>query len=174
MSINGRANMVNTWLNEWNEADNCIHGKLFVADTLRLRHQAPNTANVPAVRVKEHKDPEGRVIRKEVLYGESGYYTYEARDLWVARPGRVLVGTDAAGLELRMLAHYLNRPDFTKQVVEGDPHQYNADQVGITRPEAKTLIYANLYGAKAPKIAATLGVSEIGRASSGESVWQYV
>src|SRR3546814_2567134 len=69
MSINGRANMVNTWLNEWNEADNCIHGKLFVADTLRLRHQAPNTANVPAVRVKAHKDPEGRVIRKEVLYG---------------------------------------------------------------------------------------------------------
>src|SRR3546814_6277550 len=58
-----------------------------------------------------------------------------------------------------MLAHYLNRPDFTKQVVEGDPHQYNADQVGITRPEAKTLIYAILYGAKAPKIAATLGVS---------------
>src|SRR3546814_4613549 len=58
-----------------------------------------------------------------------------------------------------MLAHYLNRPDFTKQVVEGDPHQYNADQVGITRPGAKTLIYAILYGAKAPKIAATLGVS---------------
>src|SRR3546814_2499137 len=82
-----------------------------------------------------------------------------ARDLWVARPGRVLFGTDAAGLELRMLAHYLNRPDFTKQVVEGDPHQYNADQVGITRPEAKTLIYAILYGAKAPKSAATLGVS---------------
>src|SRR3546814_4934796 len=77
MSINGRANMVNTWLNEWNEADNCIHGKLFVADTLRLRHQAPNTANVPAVRVKEHKDPEGRVIRKEVLYGESGYRSEE-------------------------------------------------------------------------------------------------
>src|SRR3546814_10066795 len=58
-----------------------------------------------------------------------------------------------------MLAHYLNRPEFTKQVVEGDPHQYNADQVGITRPEAKTLIYASLYGAKAHKIAATLGVS---------------
>src|SRR3546814_12604010 len=55
MSINGRANMVNTWLNEWNEADNCIHGKLFVADTLRLRHQAPNTANVPAVRSEERR-----------------------------------------------------------------------------------------------------------------------
>jgi len=77
----------------------------------------------------------------------------------MARPGRVLVGTDASGLELRMLAHYLNRPDFTDQVVNGDPHQYNADVVGITRPQAKTLIYAIMYGAAAPKIAATLKVS---------------
>lgn len=161
MTINGRANMVNTWLDAWNEDDGRIHGKLYVADTLRLRHQAPNTANIPAVRVKEHKNPEGRVIRKEVLLGEDGLYTYEARDLWTARPGRVLVGTDAAGLELRMLAHYLNRPEFTKIVCDpaGDPHQYNADIVGITRPQAKTLIYAIMYGAAAPKVAKTLGLS---------------
>lgn len=149
MAINGRGNMVNTWLNEWNEDDSCIHGKLFVADTLRFRHQAPNTANVPAVRTNK----EGVVLR-----GEDGYFTYEARDLWCARPGRVLVGTDAAGLELRMLAHYLNRPDFTEGVVNGDPHQTNADIVGITRPQAKTLIYAVCYGAGPPKIAATLKV----------------
>lgn len=150
MSVNGRANMIKTWLDNWNEEDGCIHGKLFVADTLRLRHQAPNTANIPAVRQSKDGD---------VLYGLDGYFTYEVRDLWVARKGRVLVGTDAAGLELRMLAHYLNRADFTKQVVEGDPHQYNADVVGITRPQAKTLIYAISYGAAAPKIARTLGIS---------------
>src|SRR6185312_3095927 len=159
MAVNGRANMINTWLENWNEVDGCIHGKLFVADTLRFRHQSPNTANIPAVRVKETKDSNGVVVEKRVLRGEEGFYTYEARNLWVARPGRVLVGTDAAGLELRMLAHYLRRPDFTKQVIEGDPHQYNADLVGITRPQAKTLIYAIMYGAAAPKIAATLGVS---------------
>lgn len=150
MSVNGRANMVNTWLENWNDKDSCIHGRLFTADTLRFRHQAPNTANIPAVRV----DKEGNVLRDE-----SGYFTYEARDLWCARPGRVLVGTDAAGLELRMLANYLNRPDFTEQVVNGDPHQFNADLVGVTRPNAKTLIYAAMYGAGAPKIAATLKVS---------------
>ena len=147
--MNGRANMVNTWLENWNESTNCIHGKLFVADTLRLRHQSPNTANIPAVRVDKERG---------VLYGDDGYFTYEARDLWTARPGRVLVGTDASGLELRMLAHFLNRDEFTRQVVEGDPHQYNADVVGITRPQAKTLIYAIMYGAAAPKIAKTLGV----------------
>lgn len=159
MTINGRANMVNTWLENWNEETGCIHGKLFVADTLRLRHQSPNTANIPAVRVKEHKDNEGRVVSKMVLRGMEGFYTYESRDLWIARPGRVLVGTDAAGLELRMLAHFLNRPEFTDVVVNGDPHQYNADLVGITRKNAKTLIYAVVYGAAAPKIAKTLGVS---------------
>ena len=144
MSVNGRANMVNTWLENWNEDDGCIHGKLFVADTLRFRHQAPNTANIPAVRVSK----DGKVLQ-----GEDGYFTYEARDLWVARPGRVLVGTDAAGLELRMLAHYLNRPEFTAQVVNGDPHQYNADLAGVTRPRAKTLLYAIQYGAQAGKVA---------------------
>lgn len=151
MSINGRANMVNTWLEAWNEDDSCIHGKLFVADTLRFRHQAPNTANIPAVR---------QAKAGEVLYGEQGYYTYESRDLWTARPGRVLVGTDAAGLELRMLAHYLNRPDFTKQVIEGDPHQYNADTVGIPRPMAKTLLYAIQYGAQAGKVASIIKSSK--------------
>lgn len=149
MSINGRANMINNWLDNWSEDDGRIHGKLFVADTLRFRHQAPNTANIPAVRTTKSGD---------VLRGMDGFYTYEARDLWVARPGRVLVGTDAAGLELRMLAHYLNRPDFTDGVVNGDPHQSNADLAGVTRPQAKTLIYACLYGAQGPKIAKTLGI----------------
>jgi DNA polymerase-1 len=150
MSTNGRGNMVNTWLENWNEQDGCIHGKLFVADTLRFRHQAPNTANIPAVRVDKEKN---------VLRGVAGHWTYEARDLWIARRGRVLVGTDAAGLELRMLAHYINNPKFTEQVISGDPHQFNADTVGITRPTAKTLLYAIMYGAQGPKVAKTIGVS---------------
>ena len=158
MAYNGRANMINTWMENYNHETGCIHGQLFVADTLRFRHQAPNTANIPAVRVKEHKDGDGNVVRKEVLRSEDGLFTYEARDLWCARPGRVLVGTDAAGLELRMLAHYLNRPEFTEQVVSGDPHQYNADLVGITRPQAKTLLYSIMYGAGDAKVGRIMGL----------------
>ena len=150
MAYNGRANMINTWLENYNHDTGCIHGKLFVADTLRFRDQAPNTANIPGVRVgKDH----------QVLRGVEGFFTYEARDLWCARPGRVLVGTDAASLELRMLAHFLGRDEFTEQVVNGDVHQYNADLAGCTRPQAKTLIYATLYGAGVPKIAKSLGLS---------------
>lgn len=162
MSFNGRANMINTWLDNYDERDSCIHGKLYVADTLRFRHQAPNTANIPAVRVDKTGLP---------ILGEAGYYTYESRDLWTARPDRILVGTDAAGLELRMLAHYLNRPSFTKEVIEGDPHQYNADQVGITRPQAKTLIYAIMYGAGDAKIGRTLGLP-VYKQTRGGNTWE--
>lgn len=156
MIINGRANMVNNWLEAWNETDSCIHGTLFVADTLRFRHQKPNTANIPGVRLDGNNHP---------VRGEPGYFTYEARDLWTARPGRVLVGTDASGLELRMLAHYLNRDDFTHAVISGkssegtDVHSVNAKLVGIARPDAKTLIYAIQYGAQDKKVAKMLGVS---------------
>lgn len=152
MSYNGRANMISTWLDEWNEDDSCIHGRLFVADTLRLRHRSPNTANIPAVRTS--KDG-------QLLLGADGYFTYEARDCWTARPGRVLVGTDAVGLEARMLAHYLNRPSFTEIACnkDGDLHQGNADLVGISRGHAKTCYYAVMYGARAPKVASTLGIS---------------
>lgn len=156
MVLNGRANMINKWLEEVNEKTGCIHGKIFIADTLRLRHQAPNTANVPGVRVKESKDSTGKVVEKRILRGEEGYFTYEARALWVARPDRVLVGTDASGLELRMLAHFLNRDEFTRQVLDGDPHQYNADLAGVDRPKAKTLLYAIQYGAQGPKVAKIL------------------
>ena len=157
MAINGRANMVNTWIEEYNDDTGCIHGKIFIADTLRLRHQAPNTANIPSVRIDKET---GSPLRRE-----DGLFTYESRDLWTAREGRVLVGTDASGLELRMLAHYLNRPDFTDQVVNGDPHQYNADLAGVTRSEAKTLIYAILYGASGAKIGKTMGLPVFYRTS---------
>jgi DNA polymerase I len=156
MAYNGRANMVNTWMENYNHDTHCIHGRLFVADTLRFRHQSPNTANIPAVRTV--KEAIGGVSREVPLLHENGLYTYESRNLWCARPERVLVGTDAAGLELRMLAHYLNRAGFTEQVLSGDPHQYNADLVGITRPQAKTLLYAIMYGAGDAKVGRIMGL----------------
>ena len=158
MVVNGRANMINTWLENYNHGTGCIHGNLYPADTLRFRHSNPNTANIPAVRVKEIKDERGCVTDKRILMGEEGQYTYESRDLWIARPDRVLVGTDAAGLELRMFAEYLNNPEFTEQVVNGDPHSYNQEMAGLpTRANAKTFIYAYLYGAGDAKIGAITG-----------------
>jgi DNA polymerase I len=65
----------------------------------------------------------------------------EMRSLFRARPGRKFIGHDASGLELRMLAHYMNDPEFTEQVLHGDIHSYNQRLAGLpTRDSAKTFI----------------------------------
>jgi DNA polymerase I-like protein with 3'-5' exonuclease and polymerase domains len=67
----------------------------------------------------------------------------------------VLVGADLSGIELRMLAHYLARYDggrYGDILLNGDIHQVNADKIGISRREVKTVTYAFLYGAGNEKI----------------------
>jgi DNA polymerase I-like protein with 3'-5' exonuclease and polymerase domains len=62
-----------------------------------------------------------------------------------------MVGCDASGLELRMLASYMARYDggkYAKVILEGDIHTENQKAAGLpTRNDAKTFIYALLYGA---------------------------
>ena len=71
----------------------------------------------------------------------------------------VMVGCDLEGLELRCLGHYLGRFDqgaFGEVVLNGDIHQQNADRVGCTRKEVKTLTYAFIYGAGDVKLGHSL------------------
>lgn len=71
---------------------------------------------------------------------------------------RVLLGYDGAGLELRMLAHYINDPEYTRQVIEGDIHSYNQQLAGLpTRDDAKTFIYGFIYGAGDAKLGEIVG-----------------
>lgn len=154
IEINSRANMINTWIEAYNEQTGCIHGTLWLANTLRFKHSAPNTANIPAVRV----DKDGRPLLRL-----DGAFTYEARDLWItrSRADRRLVGVDAKGIQLRVLAHYLNNPEFTKAVLDGDPHSYNQEIGGFaSRAIAKTFIYAFLLGAGDAKVGQIIGGSQ--------------
>ena len=71
------------------------------------------------------------------------------RKLFKATPGQILVGADLSGIELRMLAHYLSRFDqgrYAEILLNGDIHQTNADKIGVTRRQVKTISYAFLYG----------------------------
>jgi len=119
-----------------------IHGSVNTngAVTGRCTHSNPNVAQVPACRVP---------------YGE------ECRGLFGAGVGKKLVGCDASGLELRMLAHYLafyDRGEYGKIVTEGDIHTANQQAAGLeTRDQAKTFIYAFLYGAGDAKIGDIVG-----------------
>ena len=81
--------------------------------------------------------------------------------MWTVDDGNVLLGADASGLELRMLAHYMDDPSYTKEILEGDIHTKNMEAAGLTnRDQAKTFIYAFLYGAGPAKIGQIVGGGE--------------
>jgi DNA polymerase I len=84
--------------------------------------------------------------------------------VWTVDEGNVLVGCDASGLELRMLAHYMKDEEYVKTVVSGsskdgtDVHTKNQKAAGLqTRDQAKTFIYGFLYGAGPAKIGSIVG-----------------
>jgi DNA polymerase-1 len=159
MALQGRANAIGNWIDLYNDKTGCIHGNLWLASSLRYRHDKPNTANIPAVRVDQDEKP---------VRGVDGYFTYEARDLWTARSSparpRQLVGVDAKGIQLRCLAHYLDDNAFTTAILASDPHAANRDGWGFTpdaagRRLAKTILYAIVMGAGDGRIASEAGIS---------------
>ena len=119
-----------------------IYGRVNTNGTVsgRCSHNNPNLAQVPATRAP---------------------YGGECRELFKAPEGKVLVGCDASGLELRCLAHYLHAWDdgaYAKKIVEDDIHTVNQKAAGLeTRAQAKTFIYGWLYGAGDAKIGAVIG-----------------
>lgn len=153
MTANGRAGIIKTWLTACNPDDSCIHGTLWLANTRRYKHSAPNTANAPAV--KEGKDG-------HPVMGAEGGWAYECRDLWETRDrvNRILVGVDAKGIQLRVLAHYLDDANFTAAILSEDPHAANAKMMGLaSRGIAKTITYAIVMGAGDERIALEARVS---------------
>lgn len=144
-----RVGLIDSWLKHVADHDDRVHGAIITngAVTGRMTHHSPNMGQVPSV---------------SKPYGE------DCRKLWTVNDGNVLVGTDLAGIELRCLAHYMQDDDWTEELLNGDIHQKNADAAGITRPQAKTLIYATLYGAGPAKIGSIVG----GGASEGSEVLQ--
>ncbi|AHK11901.1 DNA polymerase I [Vibrio phage CHOED] len=88
-----------------------------------------------------------------LIWGIKGGYGADCRDLFCAPEGYTVVGADASGLELRCLAHYMNDPEYTDLILHGDIHSHNQMLAGLEkRGQAKTFIYAFLYGAGNEKI----------------------
>jgi DNA polymerase I-like protein with 3'-5' exonuclease and polymerase domains len=148
--VNSRANMVRTWLNAYNEETGAIHGKLFIASTLRYRHSSPNSANVPAVKSEK---VDGKEI---VLKGEKGTWAYECRDLFdCGDPKRYsLVGVDAKGIQIRVLLNYAYSKEAVDLYLEGDPHVNNAALLGLAnKPAAKKFFYTLIMGGQGARLA---------------------
>ena len=138
LMLQKRVAQIESWLKALG-SDGRVHGKVITngAVTGRMTHMSPNMAQVP---------------NSGSPYGE------DCRDLWIVEKGYKLVGIDASGLELRMLAHYMKDDAYTSEVVSGDIHTANQKAAGLeTRNQAKTFIYAFLYGAGDAKIGKVVG-----------------
>jgi DNA polymerase I-like protein with 3'-5' exonuclease and polymerase domains len=147
LMLQKRIAQVASWL-EAVKDDGRVHGRVITngAQTGRMTHMSPNMAQIP---------------NSGAIYGP------ECRALWIVEKGNKLVGIDASGLELRMLAHYMNDNEYTTEVVSGDIHTANQTAAGLqTRNQAKTFIYAFLYGAGSTKIGTIVG----GTAKEGQKL----
>lgn len=140
LMLQKRIAQIESWI-EAVESDGRVHGRVITngAVTGRMTHMSPNMAQIP---------------------NSGSPYGHECRNLWTVEKGNKLVGIDASGLELRMLAHYMNDNVYTHEVVSGDIHTANQTAAGLqTRNQAKTFIYAFLYGAGSAKIGSVVGGS---------------
>lgn len=151
LMLQKRIAQIESWMDAVG-SDGRVHGRVITngAVTGRMTHLKPNMAQIP---------------------NAGSPYGPECRQCWTVEDGNVLVGADASGLELRMLAHYMKDTNYVKTVTEGsskdgtDVHTINQKAAGLqTRDQAKTFIYAFLYGAGPAKIGSIVG----GNAADGE------
>jgi len=137
-----RIAQIRSWIEKCGD-EGRVHGKVMTLKTItgRMAHNSPNMAQVPA---------------------SYSPYGAECRELWtVSNPHtHKLVGTDASGLELRVLASYMKDKAFIEEVLNGDVHTANMKMAGLNdRSQAKTFIYALCYGAGPAKIGSIVGGS---------------
>lgn len=132
LTVTKMLGMISEGTNAWLKlvTNSRIHHHCSVAtNTHRCAHRNPNLGQVPA--------------------------NNDFRKLFIPSPGQVLVGADLSGIELRMLANLLAPYDegrYAEILLNGDIHQVNADKIGISRREVKTISYAIIYGASDTRI----------------------
>ncbi len=133
LDLTKKLGMISEGVNAWQKlvtTSSRIHHHCSVATaTFRCAHRSPNLAQVPS--------------------------DERFRRLFTASPDLSMVGCDLAGVELRMLAHYLARWDggrYAEVLLHGDIHQENANKIGVSRKLVKTISYAFLYGAGDQKL----------------------
>lgn len=165
LTLEGRRSSLVEWLGQVKE-DGRIHGTInnIGAWTGRCAHKSPNTANIPSAFHGEAKTAVEEVKKQ---------YDSHLRSCWTVPSGSFLVGTDADGIQLRVLADYMWRhfdaDQYAKAIMEGkkenetDIHNINKKALGLThatRDMAKTFIYAWLLGAGVAKTAQILKVNQ--------------
>ena len=133
-----RIAQIDSWI-EAVEDDGRVHGFVIPNGTItgRMSHRSPNLAQVPSL---------------------ASEYGKECRSCWTVEDNYNLLGVDASSLELRMLAHYMQDEEFINEIINGDIHTANQKSAGLeSRDQAKTFIYALIYGAGDAKLGKVVG-----------------
>lgn len=139
LTLEGRRSSLEEWLGCVSE-DGRIHGKFWHigAWTHRMSHSSPNQANIPACW------PDG-LEPKSAVEEVKKKYDSELRALF--KTDHYLVGADAEGIQLRILAHYMKSEEYRDAILRGkkedstDIHNLNKRALGSicrTRDDAKT------------------------------------
>jgi len=167
LSLEGRRADLVEWSAAYNENSGRIHGTFngIGSWTHRMSHVRPNQGNIfSEFHLDQCKDGGKPTAVEDIKLRFNGVL----RGLWRAEPGAYLLGCDAEGIQMRVLAHYLNDEDYSRAIVEGnkkdktDVHNVNRRLLGTacgSRDDAKTFIYAWLLGAGLAKVAQILGCS---------------
>ena len=164
LTLEGRRSSLVEWLGQCGE-DLRIHGSInnIGAWTGRCSHKDPNTANISSPFYGDAKTAVDEVKKQ---------FDVHLRACWTVPSGSWLVGTDADGIQLRVLADYLWRhfdaDQYAQAIMTGkkedetDIHNVNKKALNVpdgTRDMAKTFIYAWLLGAGMAKTAQILNVN---------------
>jgi DNA polymerase-1 len=134
---------LNKWLaayvvNCLNEVD--IHGYV---------HAAYNTLGAKTGRMSCSNPP-----LQQLPKGGGG----EVRALFIASEGNVIASCDYSAIEMRLAGSMSGEPRIIEAYANGvDIYQQFADELGITRPQAKVFSLATLYGATAKRHSIVFG-----------------
>ena len=130
-SLRSRHSVLKGWIELAELNNNRVYVEAFNIGTPTFRQRHSKIVNVP---------------------GAKSFFGKEMRELFIADEGKVMIGCDSSGNQIRALAHYLNNKEVNDHILKGDIHQHNADTIGIPRPLAKGVLYASVFGAGVKKL----------------------
>jgi DNA polymerase I-like protein with 3'-5' exonuclease and polymerase domains len=130
-SLRSRHSVLKGWIELAEENNGRVYVEAFNVGTPTFRQRHSKIVNVPNV---------------------NSFFGKEMRELFTADDGKIMVGCDSSGNQIRALCHYLNNKDINDHVLNGDIHQRTADIVGVSRQLAKSLLYATIFGAGFAKL----------------------
>lgn len=142
-SLKNRLDILSGWKGALRDDNTIRHGAFTCGTpTARFRHQG--IVNIPRVTADG-----GRLVYYPDK--QSSVYGTEMRELiHCPQQGWKQVGWDLAGIELRMLAHYMNNEEFFDVILDGDVHTFFWSKVKdlvASRSDWKNVFYGYSYGA---------------------------